>query len=287
MKEIATVNLNNARNAEHFQFHANVLTFATEALAIELKIESLQKSYANHFRNEDELYMRNRAYEETQTMNEKDRERDDLFIHGKKMLSTMSYSPVPAQKEAAQKINFIWDPFKHASSKPAAENTAEISNLIQELEKEKNKAYVATLGLTEVIAMLKKVNEEFNEIYVNRSDAKLVRVSNDTMKEARRLVDDDFRAMAKTINALWLVNDTVTKDAAMAAKLGGLIDNINAIILQFSETLSRRKASKPADIPADPKPVDPKPTDPADPEDPNNPPSGGDDGGGDDRPEIE
>ena len=29
MKEIVAANLNNARNAEHFQFHANVLTFAT------------------------------------------------------------------------------------------------------------------------------------------------------------------------------------------------------------------------------------------------------------------
>lgn len=98
MKEIVTTNLNNARNAEHFQFHANVLTFATPALATELKIESLQKTYADLFKREDDLYLQARAYEETQAMNEKDRERDDLYIYIKQMVAAMLYSPVPEKR---------------------------------------------------------------------------------------------------------------------------------------------------------------------------------------------
>ena len=62
MKEIVEVtSLARARNAEHFQFHANVLTFATPALATELKIESLQKTYADLFKREDDLYLQARA----------------------------------------------------------------------------------------------------------------------------------------------------------------------------------------------------------------------------------
>ena len=270
MKEIVAANLNNARNAEHFQFHANVLTFATSALAVELKIETLQKTYADLFKREDDLYMQTRAYEETQAMNEKDRERDDLFIYIKQVVAAMLYSPVPEKKIAAQKIEFQMRPYKDAASKPAAENTAQVTNCLQVLESDANTAYITALGLTDVLPLLKQANNEFNELYVNRSDVKLGRVSNDNLKSVRSQTDEAYRAMVKAINALWLVNETITHDAAQAAKLGGLIDNINALIVQFSETLSRRKAGTKPNIPVDPTPTpkpDPDPTPKPDPDD--------------------
>ena len=270
MKEIVAANLNNARNAEHFQFHANVLTFATSALAVELKIETLQKTYADLFKREDDLYMQTRAYEETQAMNEKDRERDDLFIYIKQVVAAMLYSPVPEKKIAAQKIEFQMRPYKDAASKPVAENTAQVTNCLQVLESDANTAYITALGLTDVLPLLKQANNEFNELYVNRSDVKLGRVSNDNLKSVRSQTDEAYRAMVKAINALWLVNETIMHDAAQAAKLGGLIDNINALIVQFSETLSRRKAGTKPNIPVDPTPKpdpDPDPTPKPDPDD--------------------
>lgn len=269
MKEIVEVTyLSRARNAEHFQFHANVLTFATSALAVELKIETLQKTYADLFKREDDLYMQTRAYEETQAMNEKDRERDDLFIYIKQVVAAMLYSPVPEKKIAAQKIEFQMRPYKDAASKPAAENTAQVTNCLQVLESDANTAYITALGLTDVLPLLKQANNEFNELYVNRSDVKLGRVSNDNLKSVRSQTDEAYRAMVKAINALWLVNETITHDAAQAAKLGGLIDNINALIVQFSETLSRRKAGTKPNIPVDPTPKpDPDPTPKPDPDD--------------------
>ena len=39
MKEILKVNLNNARNAEHYQFHSDVLSIVTEEVAAAQKIE--------------------------------------------------------------------------------------------------------------------------------------------------------------------------------------------------------------------------------------------------------
>lgn len=268
MKEIVSVDLAKGRNAEHFQFHANVLTFATSALAVELKIEALQKTYADLFKREDDLYMQTRAYEETQAMNEKDRERDDLFIYIKQVVAAMLYSPVPEKKIAAQKIEFQMRPYKDAASKPAAENTAQVTNCLQVLESDANTAYITALGLTDVLPLLKQANNEFNELYVNRSDVKLGRVSNDNLKSVRSQTDEAYRAMVKAINALWLVNETITHDAAQAAKLGGLIDNINALIVQFSETLSRRKAGTKPNIPVDPTPKpDPDPTPKPDPDD--------------------
>lgn len=270
MKEIVSVDLAKGRNAEHFQFHANVLTFATSALAVELKIETLQKTYADLFKREDDLYMQTRAYEETQAMNEKDRERDDLFIYIKQVVAAMLYSPVPEKKIAAQKIEFQMRPYKDAASKPVAENTAQVTNCLQVLESDANTAYITALGLTDVLPLLKQANNEFNELYVNRSDVKLGRVSNDNLKSVRSQTDEAYRAMVKAINALWLVNETIMHDAAQAAKLGGLIDNINALIVQFSETLSRRKAGTKPNIPVDPTPKpdpDPDPTPKPDPDD--------------------
>lgn len=49
MKEILKANLNNTRNAEHYQFHADVLSVFTEQMATKHKIEALRADYAALF----------------------------------------------------------------------------------------------------------------------------------------------------------------------------------------------------------------------------------------------
>lgn len=53
MKEILKANLNNTRNAEHFQFHSDVLNVFTGETAKTQKIESLRQNYLDLFQKED------------------------------------------------------------------------------------------------------------------------------------------------------------------------------------------------------------------------------------------
>ena len=251
MKEILKANLNNARNAEHYQFHSDVLSIVTEEVAAAQKIESLRSEYVALFEKENAAFIQNRAYESTKDVEAKDRERDDLFLYIKQTVDSNLYCPVANKKATAEKLSFAMKPYRSANTKAFAENTAQVTNLVQDLQSEAYAGYVELLGLTEAVAQLQVANNEFNAIYMGRSGEKLVRASNENMKSIRPKVDTAYRSLASAINALYQVNSLITRSATTEVELGGLIDGVNALIIQLHQTLSLRGAGSTADVNTD------------------------------------
>lgn len=123
------------------------------------------------------------------------------------------------------------------------------------LQSDEYAGYVEKLGLTGAVADLKKANDDFKAVYSRRATEKLTREVGDKLKELRPQVD-----------------------ASKAAEIGVVIDAVNAEILQFSQTLSRRGVGSKTKI-EDDRPIIP-------PDEGGNEPGGGG-GGEDDRPVIE
>lgn len=151
MKEILKSNLNNARNAEHFQFHADVLSVLTAEIAQTQNIGALRETYASLFADEDNAFIQNQAYEATKEIEEKDRTRDELFLYIKQTIESNLRCPLADKKAAAVKLEFALNPYRSASSRPYAENTAQITNFVGDMQSAEYAPYVATLGLTVVI----------------------------------------------------------------------------------------------------------------------------------------
>ena len=280
MKEILKVNLNNARNAEHYQFHSDVLSIVTAEVAAAQKIDSLRSDYVALFDKENTAFIQNRAYESTKEIEAKDRERDDLFLYIKQTVDSNLYCPVANKKAAAEKLAFAMKPYRSANSKAFAENTAQVTNLVIDFQSEAYAGYVQLLGLTEAVAQLQTANEEFNAVYMGRSGEKLVRASSETMKSIRPKVDAAYRTLASAVNALYQVNSLITRSADTETELGGVIDGVNALIVQLHQTLSLRGAGNAADVGTDDN-VSPDGVDT--PSGGGNPPSGGgSDSGSDD-----
>ena len=280
MKEILKVNLNNARNAEHYQFHSDVLSIVTAEVAAAQKIDSLRSDYVALFEKENTAFIQNRAYESTKEIEAKDRERDDLFLYIKQTVDSNLYCPVANKKAAAEKLAFAMKPYRSANSKAFAENTAQVTNLVLDFQSEAYAGYVQLLGLTEAVAQLQTANDEFNAVYMGRSGEKLVRASSENMKSIRPKVDAAYRTLASAVNALYQVNSLITRSANTEAELGGVIDGVNALIVQLHQTLSLRGAGNAADVGADDN-VSPDGVDT--PSGGGNPPSGGgSDSGSDD-----
>lgn len=251
MKEILKANLNNARNAEHYQFHSDVLSIVTVEVATAQKIEGLRSEYAALFDKENTAFIQNRAYESTKDVEAKDRERDDLFLYIKQTVDSNLYCPVAAKKAAAEKLSFAMKPYRSANSKAFAENTAQVTNLVADFQSETYAEYVELLGLTDAVAQLKTANNEFNAIYMGRSGEKLVRASTENMKSIRPKVDTAYRSLASAINALYQVNSLITRSESTEAELGGLIDSVNALIIQLHQTLSLRGSGSTSDVNTD------------------------------------
>ena len=251
MKEILKANLNNARNAEHYQFHSDVLSIVTVEVATAQKIEGLRSEYAALFDKENTAFIQNRAYESTKEVEAKDRVRDELFLYIKQTVDSNLYCPVATKKAAAEKLSFAMKPYRSANSKAFAENTAQVTNLVADFQSETYAEYVELLGLTDAVAQLKTANNEFNAIYMGRSGEKLVRASTENMKSIRPKVDTAYRSLASAINALYQVNSLVTRSESTEAELGSLIDGVNGLIVQLHQTLSLRGAGSTSDVNTD------------------------------------
>ena len=251
MKEILKANLNNARNAEHYQFHSDVLSIVTVEVATAQKIDGLRSEYAALFDKENTAFIQNRAYESTKEVEAKDRVRDDLFLYIKQTVDSNLYCPVATKKAAAEKLAYVMKPYRSANSKAFAENTAQVTNLVADFQSEANAGYVELLGLTDAVEQLKTANNEFNAIYMGRSGEKLVRASTENMKSIRPKVDTAYRSLASAINALYQVNSLVTRSESTEAELGSLIDGVNGLIVQLHQTLSIRGAGSTSDVNTD------------------------------------
>ena len=275
MKKIAKITyLVQARNGEHYNLQEMLLQIVSSEFATKYGLAQLRDNYMSLFVKEDEAYLQSQAFAETKEIEESDSIRDKRLRHIELTVQSKELSLTAAEVEAAAKVAFAMKPYVGAASKPFSENSAMVTDLVKKLQSPTYSSYVETLGLTDAVANLKTTNEEFIAVYSRRADEKRIRTISDNLKTIRPQVDDAARQVFDAINALYLVNELVEKDKTKATEIGTVIDAVNAEIVQFSETLSRRGVGKKAKVdPEDDKPVIP-------PDEP-----GGD--GEDDRPVIE
>lgn len=281
MKSISEIfYLSRARNAEHYGLQEAFLIAITAEFSTKYGLTALREAYSKAFENEDSIYLQTRGFADTKVLDAKDEERDKLFRFVRLSIQSKELSIDAAEAEAASTLAFVMKPYNAAASKPYAENTALVSDFVKKLESEDYNSCVEALGLTAAVAALKTANTEFRTLYSRRADKKHEKALADDLKVARGLVDAAFLDLANGINAVYAVGVLIEKDATKEAEVGAVIDAVNAEILQFTETLSRRGVGKKATISTDDTPV----TDDDAPVVDEETEEGGDDSG--DRPEV-
>lgn len=279
MKKIPVINyLTQARNAEHYNLQQSLLEAAPAEFATKFKLTELRDNYAALFDKQDDVYLQNRAFADSEEVQASDAERDSRLSFYTLSLKVKKLSKKKEDEEAIKKLTFVGKPYAGASSKPYGENTAMVDDLVKKLQSDEYAGYVEKLGLTGAVNDLKKANDDFKAVYSRRATEKLTREVGDKLKELRPQVDAAAANYFEAINAIYLVNDMIEKDASKAAEIGAVIDAVNAEILQFSQTLSRRGVGSKTKI-EDDRPIIP-------PDEGGNEPGGGG-GGEDDRPVIE
>lgn len=240
MKKISTIRLVNARNGEHFSFHEYILSVLTEAIATLLGFAPLRAAYAALFGKENEAYIISRALEDTKAVEAADKKRDDRFLYVKQSAETARLSPDAAEQAAGEALSFLFASYADAYKLGYTENTAQITNLIEDLRSEKYAAHVATLGLTAGVDALEESNEEFKLVFNARTGEKVDRKESVGMKQIRPEVDEAYRACVEVINALEVVNEVITKDPEQKAVLEPLIHDMNGYVLELQEIIARR-----------------------------------------------
>ena len=93
---------------------------------------------------------------------------------------------------------------------------------------------------------IEAANEAFNEVYKNRSSVERQRAKRD-MAAVRKASDAAMDELFKAINALYLVNEMVTKDESKREVLQKIIDQINDLLFRFDKTVNGGSSMSPGD----------------------------------------
>lgn len=241
MKTILKVTyLGNARNAEHYQLYSSFLTIITEDFATKYKLTAARARFATSFAKENEAYLKNRAYEDTKLIDEKNTACDRRYRAFDLAVQSKLLGDTAAEVKAAERITFLMSPYKGAPNKPHAENIAMVKDLLEQLESDAYSTEIETLGLTTLVASLKTSVKEFEAALSKRASERLARVSSDNLLSIRPVVEQDFADLAQLITAIYLVATYVDKDTERVAEVEKVIDAVNAEIIRYQDTLSRR-----------------------------------------------
>ncbi len=257
MKAIITnFYLGNARNGEHYRLHRQILQVADAEFAEEFGITALFQAYNAAFDVENECHRNSRKFENTELVESLDQDRDSLFTFSYQVAYYGRNLPIPVFSEAARRMFFQLDPYKGIQNRSYEDNSAGIFDFLEKMEQPQNIADAETLHLTTVFSALKEKNEAFEEAYFGRSQELLTRKTSMPMKVARRNLDLTALDYFNAINAMYQVNELVTKDAEKKARLEKVIDDINTYIIQLQANIARRLNGQTSETDTENKPAD-------------------------------
>ena len=258
-------NLTKLRLMNFYQVMTNVQLFLSQEDLETLKLKDAAKVFDEKYKAFDAAVQPMRGDVDTKELNKLDERRDKALIGLYGHVRVFTGFPEEAKATAAQQLQAILLKYDKApQTKPLREETAIVSNVVSDLEVADAKAKLTLIGADKWLDELKDANKKFEAAYNARTQRNMDLVGQ--TKEKRIALDDEYRHLAHTINAL--------------ATLGGeapykrLMSSINADIQQA--LLAERPETKKPKEPKEPKlpkePKEPKtPKDPKEPKQPNTP----------------
>ena len=266
-------NLTKLRLMNFYQVMTNVQLFLSQEDLETLKLKDAAKVFDEKYKAFDAAVQPMRGDVDTKELNKLDERRDKALIGLYGHVRVFTGFPEEAKATAAQQLQAILLKYDKApQTKPLREETAIVSNVVSDLEVADAKAKLTLIGADKWLDELKDANKKFEAAYNARTQRNMDLVGQ--TKERRIALDDEYRHLAHTINALATLGSE--------APYKRLMSSINADIQQA--LLAERPETKKKE-PKDPKepktPKDPKepkqPDTPKNPKDPKQPekPGGG------------
>ena len=260
-------NLTKLRLMNFYQVMTNVQLFLSQEDLETLKLKDAAKVFDEKYKAFDAAVQPMRGDVDTKELNKLDERRDKALIGLYGHVRVFTGFPEEAKATAAQQLQAILLKYDKApQTKPLREETAIVSNVVSDLEVADAKAKLTLIGAEKWLDELKDANKKFEAAYNARTQRNMDLVGQ--TKERRIALDDEYRRLAHTINAL--------------ATLGGeapykrLMSSINADIQQAllaERPETKKKEPKEPKEPKQPKePKEPKtPKDPKEPKQPDTP----------------
>jgi hypothetical protein len=237
MTKIESFSLHNLRNTEHFQFMTDVDQLITTATPLELGIDGLYPSFNTALAAEDATMrtelgsLRSKAIEDFDTL------RDNTWNAISMRVNASLLCPFQDEINSATVLRRLIDLYGDVRSRSYNEESASISNLVNDFTKPENLDHVNKLGLLNWINELKNENDQF-QYFFNERNAEFAERESGDVRAVRILIDPIYQKIVDRINA-----SVVMEIATPVAE--SFISQLNEKIKYYKTTLvSRSSRSK-------------------------------------------
>lgn len=230
-------------NVLHVQFHRKQYELVAAAPQEKLHLEaSLMKAWKDAVELEVKLNKEAQASVHTARMLELDSRRDELLTNLFGVVRAQCTSPVALIKEAARKLDLVFKPYVGIQGEGFEAESGHIAGLQDDAAAHTDE--VTALGLTPVLAELKTVNDEYEQLRVARRKESIA-ATLPSATEVRPQTDEAFELVSQYIQASYLFS-TDSNDRQMMVDL---VNEMNQISADFKAThKSGESLKKPKDV---------------------------------------
>lgn len=228
------------RNEGWFIFFESLKELIEQYGADTLDIEALFSVLISFYEDADEALELIRKNVTTEQLAESDSQRDSIFRGMADTVKAASNHFDEGNRQAAKRLQVIFDHYGNLTRKQYDEETGAIHNLLQELY-----AYpedIDLLGLRTWMVQLEIKNNEFKALMKLRNSTESAK-TNLRMKNIRVEADRCFRDILDRLDALMLLNGE--------EKYAPFVNELNTMIDRQSDVVAKRKGVANQDEPSD------------------------------------
>jgi hypothetical protein len=227
--KIDKITLLHLRNDAHFQFFAEFRDLFLDEKAAKLGVKPLFDEWLNLYAREDEALKKIVKSEFTSKIQDADKARDEIFSGmGDIIKGSLKHYDEKA-RDAAGRLKILFDTYGKIDQKSLNEQTAAVTNILQELKG----AYApdaAAVGISGWVREFEARNNALEALIKERFDEAASK-TDIVAKDARAEVDKQYRAIVERINALIVVEGP--------EKYEGFAKTLNVIIAKYSAAAGR------------------------------------------------
>ena len=234
---ITSTNLKALRNLEAFQVYSDLAAFLKQeekAKEFEEPLKGVCDTFYARLQDYDTVLLPERRSPQTLELAQLDTQRDYVLRSFITNLKLYVGSPNAEQVQAAQVLLALVDKYgKNIPSMPYRQETAAITNLLQDMDLKENADLLKKLFAEHWVASLRTANTQFEQTMLSRTDT-ASESSSEKSKTARVAVHTAFEKLCEMINALAIVQGE--------AAYSRIIDRINQLVLESQNVLARRQS---------------------------------------------
>lgn len=245
MNTIQTLHMSHLRNAEHVQLMTEFKELIEQSATIKAKTSKIFALFVQLFEREDECMLVIQKSYLTNRIQELDRQRKIIFRGMTNAVLSAAHHFNTQKSEAAQQIKVLLEGYGNLSRKTYDEETAGITNLVQDLEG----AYatqVSAIGIGEWVAEILRKNIDF-ETLIQLRDRESAAKPKDTMVNIRRKIDEEYRKIIQAIESFAALAESEQE----FAEYSSFIKSLNAVNFRYKDRLAIRKGKARRQIKAD------------------------------------